>query len=78
MSAPNHSLRHELLERDAEYRQLYEEHQGFEQRLETLNQKSLLSEKDELETKTIKRHKLFLRDRMQTILRAERESVATH
>ena len=78
MSAPDHSLRHELLESDEEYRQLYEEHQGFEQRLEALNQKSLLSEEDELETKSIKRHKLFLKDRMQAILRSQRESVVTH
>ncbi len=77
MSAPDHSLRHQLLEGDEEFRQLYEEHQGFEQRLEHLNQKSIPSEQDELETKSIKRHKLFLKDRMQTILRSQRETVAT-
>jgi uncharacterized protein YdcH (DUF465 family) len=75
---PDHSLRHDLLESDEEYRQLYEEHQGFEQRLEDLNQKSLLSEKDELEAKSIKRHKLFLKDRMQTIVRSQRGTAATH
>ena len=78
MLGPDHSLRHELIERDEEYRQLYEEHQGFEQRLDDLNQKSLLSEEDELETKTIKRHKLFLKDRMQAIVRSQRENLTTH
>ena len=77
MSAPDHSLRHQLLESDEEYRQLYTEHQGYEQRLERLNQKPLFSEEDELESKSIKRHKLFLKDRMQTILRSQRETVAT-
>ena len=76
MSVPDHSLRHELLESDEEFRQLYEEHQGFEQRLERLNRQSLLSEEDELEAKSIKRHKLFLKDRMQAILRSQRETVA--
>jgi uncharacterized protein YdcH (DUF465 family) len=78
MSAPDHSLRDELLERDKEYRQLYEEHHDSEQRLENLNQKDSLSEEDELEAKSIKRHKLFLKDRMQEILRSQRESLTTH
>ena len=78
MSVPDHSLRHQLLESDEEFRQLYDEHQGFEQRLERLNQKSLPSQEDELEAKTIKRHKLFLKDRMQTILRSQRETVVAH
>ena len=78
MPAPDHSLRHDLLESDEEYRQLYEEHQGFEQRLENLNQKSLPSEEDELEAKSIKRHKLFLKDRMQAIVRSQRGAATTH
>jgi hypothetical protein len=77
MSAPDHSLRHQLLESDEEYRQLYEDHQQSEQRLEHLHQKPLLSEEDELESKSLKRHKLFLKDRMQTILRSQRETVVT-
>ena len=78
MSAPDHSLREELLERDQEYRQLYEEHHDSEQRLESLNQKDSMSEEDELEAKSIKRHKLFLKDRMQEILRSQRGSLTTH
>jgi uncharacterized protein YdcH (DUF465 family) len=68
------SLREELLQTDEEFRTLFEKHQGFERRLEELRQKTLLSEEDELEEKQIKRQKLFLKDRMEAILRQRRNS----
>jgi uncharacterized protein YdcH (DUF465 family) len=67
-------LRQELLETDQEFRRLHQEHQSFETRLEELRQKSVWSEEDELEEKQIKRQKLFLKDRMEAILRSYRES----
>lgn len=67
-------LKEELLESDEEFRRLHEQHQGFEKRLEELRQKSTLSEEDELEEKQIKRQKLFLKDRMEAILRSYRQS----
>ena len=67
-------LKAELVETDLEFRDLYEKHQIFEQRLEELSVKSLLSEEDELEEKQIKRQKLFLKDRMEEILRSNRAS----
>lgn len=73
MSTPDDPLRQELLSHDEEYRQLYEEHQGFEQRLEQLNEKSMPSQEDEIEAKNIKRHKLFLKDRMESILREQKD-----
>ena len=75
MSNSSHSLRTDLLEADEEYRQLYEEHQTYEQKLEQLHLKSSLSEEDELEAKSIKRHKLFLKDRMELI--AQQQGVQT-
>ena len=67
-------LKSELLNTDAEYRRLFEEHQEYEHRLQELNQKSLLSQEDEIEEKKIKLHKLALKDHMEQILRTHRES----
>ena len=70
----NDSLKQELLDSDDEYRRLFEEHQNYERRLETLHQKSFFSQEDEQEEKRIKLQKLRLKDRMQSILRNHQES----
>ena len=67
-------LKEELLETDEEFRRLYEEHQEYERRLQTINQKTLLSQEDEVEEKKIKLHKLVLKDHMEQILRQHRET----
>jgi uncharacterized protein YdcH (DUF465 family) len=67
-------LKAELIKTDDEFRRLHEEHQEYERRLQEINQKSLLSEEDEIEEKRIKLHKLTLKDHMEQILRAHRES----
>ena len=67
-------LRQELISTDDEFRRLYEEHQEYERRLQEINQKTLLSQDDEIEEKKIKIHKLALKDRMEEILRAHREA----
>jgi uncharacterized protein YdcH (DUF465 family) len=67
-------LKAELIQTDEQFRRLYEEHREYERRLSELNQKSLLSQDDEVEEKKIKLHKLALKDRMEEILRAHRES----
>lgn len=74
MLDPEKTLKQELLDSNDEYRQLFAEHQVFERRLEELRLKSLLSQEDEIEAKTIKRHKLYLKDQMESILRSEREA----
>lgn len=71
------ALKQELLQTDAEFHRLWEEHRSCEMRLTALGQKSLLSEADELEEKQIKRRKLFLKDRMEAIAREQREARAT-
>ncbi|MGB5659142.1 MAG: DUF465 domain-containing protein, partial [Thermoanaerobaculia bacterium] len=71
------SLREELLATNEEFRSLYDRHQDCERRLTELHQKSLLSEKDELEEKQIKRQKLFLKDQMEAILRQRRTEEAS-
>ena len=60
----------ELVETSPEFSRLYEEHQDCERRLDELHHKTSLSEEDELAAKQIKRHKLFLKDRMEEIARA--------
>jgi uncharacterized protein YdcH (DUF465 family) len=67
-------LKDELIQTDEQFRRLYEEHKAYERRLEEINQKSLLSQDDEIEEKKIKLHKLVLKDRMEEILRAHREA----
>jgi uncharacterized protein YdcH (DUF465 family) len=67
-------LKAELIQTDEQFRRLYEEHREYERRLSELNQKSLLSQDDEIEEKKIKLHKLALKDRMEEILRTHRES----
>jgi len=67
-------LKAELIKTDDEFRRLYEEHQEYERRLQEINHKSLLSQEDEAEEKKIKLHKLMLKDHMEQILRAHRET----
>jgi len=64
------ALKEELLETSEEFRRLHEEHQSCERRLDDINQKSLLSQEDEIEAKKLKLHKLVLKDQMQALMRA--------
>ena len=70
-------LKAELINTDEEFRRLYEEHQDYERRLQSLNQKQLLSQDEEVEEKKIKLHKLVLKDHMEQILRQHRETRVT-
>lgn len=70
-------LRDELIKTDEEFRRLAEEHQQYEQRLEQLDQRTVMSQEAEAEAKTIKLHKLALKDRMEAILRARSEERVT-
>lgn len=63
------SIRERLIASDDTFRQLYEEHREYKQRLESIRHKSLLSQEDEIEIKRIKLHKLSLKDRMEAIIR---------
>ena len=68
------ALKDELISTDDQFRQLHEEHQQLEQKLEGLYSKSLLSEEDELEVKRIKHEKLRLKDQMLYKMRAHEEA----
>ena len=71
------ALQQELVQSDAEYRDLFETHQELKKQLQSLYQKSLLSEEDELEVKRIKHEKLRLKDQMSFIARAHTPAAAT-
>ncbi len=71
MSMNEDALANELLASDDEFRQLHDEHQYAERRLEQLHLKSSLSLEDELEAKSIKRQKLWLMDRLAVLLQPQ-------
>lgn len=65
-------LREFLLRTDEEFRQLALQHQEFDDRLHELSAKPYLSEPEQLEEVTLKKRKLYLKDRMEEILRRRR------
>jgi uncharacterized protein YdcH (DUF465 family) len=71
---PTHSeeLKELLLRTDDEFRQLAIKHSELESRLHDLATKNYLSEPEQLEQVTLKKRKLALKDRMESILRRTR------
>ncbi|HUE90441.1 MAG TPA: DUF465 domain-containing protein [Vicinamibacterales bacterium] len=67
-----------LLESNDEYRQLAAKHHELEDRLHELTSKHYLSDNEQFEEITLKKRKLLLKDRMETIVRTHRgTAVAT-
>lgn len=64
-----------LVDTDATFRQLRQEHQECKERLDSIRRQTLLSEEDEIEIKRLKVHKLQLKDRME-LIRRERSLAA--
>jgi len=62
-------LKELLLKTDAEFRQLATQHHTLDDRLNELSSKPYLSEPEQVEEVTLKKRKLFLKDRMEDILR---------
>ncbi len=69
MNEPSQDLRARLLQADVELHELSEQHHELEDRLHQLSEKAYLSEPEQVEETTIKKRKLQLKDRMETILR---------
>ena len=58
-----------LLQSDQQFRQLAEQHHQLDDRLHQLIEKHYLSETEQVEEVTLKKRKLALKDRMESILR---------
>lgn len=69
-------LKELLLKTDEEFRQLATQHHELDGRLHELSCKSYLSEPEQVEEVTLKKRKLQLKDRMESILRRYRDQDA--
>lgn len=67
----NHEdLKRTLATRNQEFRRLMSDHADHETRLQELQGKATLEESERVETTRIKKQKLLIKDRMETLLRA--------
>jgi uncharacterized protein len=76
MDAQPLDLKEELARTDAEFHQLVAKHHELEDRLHELTSKHYLSEPEQVEEVTLKKRKLQLKDRMEDILRRQRDGHA--
>jgi uncharacterized protein len=65
-------LKELLLKTDEEFRQLATQHHQLDDRLHELSAKPYLTEPEQVEEVTLKKRKLYLKDRMEDILRRHR------
>lgn len=71
-------LKHHLLETNSEYRELASKHHSLDDRLHELEAKHYLSDDEQFEEVSLKKRKLHLKDRMESILRQHRTSVTAN
>ncbi len=76
MQSPAH-LSDELLMQNEEYRRLSQQHHEYESRLNALVDKPVLSDDEQMEEITLKKRKLQLKDKMESILRRYRQATPT-
>ena len=62
-------LKRELLQTDEEFRQLATKHHDLDEKLHNYATRNYLTQPEQLEESTLKKQKLHLKDRMETILR---------
>lgn len=72
------TLREKLMKDDPVFRQLAQEHQKYEQRLEELTHLSFPTEAEQLEETQIKKKKLALKDQMYEMLLSHEASHISH
>jgi len=71
-------LKYQLLETNPEYRELASKHHSLDDRLHELEAKHYLSHEEQFEEVSLKKRKLQVKDRMESILREHRTSVTTN
>lgn len=69
MNEPSQDVKSWLLQTDEEFHRLADQHHALEDRLHQLTEKHYLSDSELVEEVTIKKRKLLLKDRMESILR---------
>jgi uncharacterized protein YdcH (DUF465 family) len=74
-AVPETELQEQLLRENAEYRRLSEEHHSYDVQLESLSNKHFLSEKEQLQEKTLKKKKLRLKDQMYMMVQKIRKEM---
>lgn len=70
-------LKYRLLETNPEYRELASKHHSLDDRLHELEAKLYLSHDEQFEEVSLKKRKLHIKDRMESILREHRSSMST-
>jgi len=65
-------LKHLLIETNQEFRELASKHHSLDDRLHELESKHYLSDAEQFEEVSLKKRKLNLKDRMESILREHR------
>ena len=63
-----------LLEKDAEFKVIYEAHRGYEKKVAKLGKRPHLTMEEELEKKRLQKLKLTHKDRMEEIISRYREA----
>ncbi len=63
-------LKHLLIETNEEYRELASKHHSLDDRLQELESKQYLTDEEQIEEVSLKKRKLHMKDRMESILRA--------
>jgi uncharacterized protein YdcH (DUF465 family) len=63
-----------LIPKDKELKRLWDEHQGYEEKLEQLNKRRYLSTEEEMRRKEIQKLKLHGKDKIEEILRKYRSA----
>ena len=69
-------LKYRLLETNPEYRELASKHHSLDDRLHELEAKLYLSHDEQFEEVSLKKRKLHLKDRMESILREHSSSIS--
>ena len=69
-------LSDDLLMKNEEYRRLSQQHHEYEARLNALSEKPVLTDDEQMEEMTLKKKKLQLKDRMESLARQIRASEA--
>ena len=68
-------LKHLLIETNDEYRQLASKHHSLDDRLHELEARHYLTDDEQFEEVSLKKRKLLLKDRMESIMREHRSDI---